>query len=318
VRATVGLIANPAAGRDIRRLTARASLVPNHEKAAVVRRVLHGLAATGVDGVRYLADRAGIVAAAVDGSAPPLATEPLPYRARGSASDSTEAARLLAAEGVGALVVLGGDGTSRAVAAACGELPLVAISTGTNNVFPSMVDGTVAGMAAGLVATGAVDVDRVSTRVKRIEVLAGSTTDMALIDAAACLDVFVGTRAIWDPGRVRELVLARAAPWSVGLSSIGGQLRPLGVDEPAGLHVKLGAGREILAAIAPGVVALVPVAGWRLLPLGEPVVLAGARTVALDGERELTVDGEVTARVTRAGPRLVDIHAALEEAVASG
>jgi predicted polyphosphate/ATP-dependent NAD kinase len=169
VRATVGLIANPAAGRDIRRLTARASLVPNHEKAAVVRRVLHGLAATGVDGVRYLADRSGIVAAAVDGSAPPLATEPLPYRARGSASDSTEAARLLAAEGVGALVVLGGDGTSRAVAAACGELPLVAISTWTNNVFPSMVDGTVAGMAAGLVATGAVDVDRVSTRVKRIE-----------------------------------------------------------------------------------------------------------------------------------------------------
>ncbi|HZA84706.1 MAG TPA: ATP-NAD kinase, partial [Actinomycetes bacterium] len=46
---TVGLIANPAAGRDIRRLTAHASVVPNHEKASIVRRVLHGLAAAGVD-----------------------------------------------------------------------------------------------------------------------------------------------------------------------------------------------------------------------------------------------------------------------------
>ena len=64
---TVGLIANPTAGRDIRRLTARASLMPNHEKASIVRRMLHGLTAAGMDTVVYLADNAGIVAAAVDG-----------------------------------------------------------------------------------------------------------------------------------------------------------------------------------------------------------------------------------------------------------
>jgi hypothetical protein len=311
VPTTVGLIANPAAGRDIRRLTARASVVPNHEKVAIVRRVLHGLAATGVDRVRYLADRAGIVAAAVDG-APPVAVEPLAYRARGSAADSTEAARLLAAAGVGVLVVLGGDGTNRAVAAACGDVPLVAVSTGTNNVLPTMVDGTVAGMAAGLVAGGAVDPDRVSRRVKRIEVQADGARDFALIDAAACLDPFVGSRAIWDPGRVRALVLTRAAPWAVGLSAIGGQLRPLGPDEPAGLYVKLGPGPEILAAIAPGMVARVPVAAWRLVGL---TLTSGTRTVALDGERELAVEGEVTASVTAAGPRVVDIRATLEAAV---
>ncbi|HEV8373057.1 MAG TPA: NAD(+)/NADH kinase, partial [Actinomycetota bacterium] len=134
--ATVGLIANPAAGRDIRRLTARASVVPNHEKASIVRRLLHGLAAAGVDTVLYLADNAGIVAAAVDGGRPPLAMDALDFRAHGWASDSTEAAGLLAAAGVGAIVTLGGDGTNRAVAAACGDVPLVAISTGTNNVFP--------------------------------------------------------------------------------------------------------------------------------------------------------------------------------------
>jgi predicted polyphosphate/ATP-dependent NAD kinase len=317
--ATVGLIANPAAGRDIRRLTARASVVPNHEKASIVRRLLHGLAAAGVDTVVYLADNAGIVAAAVDGGRPPLAMDALDFRAHGWASDSTEAAGLLAAAGVGAIVTLGGDGTNRAVAAACGDVPLVAISTGTNNVFPTMVDGTVAGLAAGLVATGTVPADRVARRVKRVEVQAAGTADFALVDAAACTDPFVGTRAIWDPGRVRALVLTRAEPWSVGLSAIGGGLRPLGPEEPAGLYVELGDGPAVAAAVAPGVVARVPVRGWRLLELDEPVAFGGdARTVALDGERELAVDGGATAAVTRNGPRLVDIRATLQAAVGRG
>jgi len=319
VATTVGLIANPAAGRDIRRLTARASLVPNHEKASIVRRVLHGLAAAGVDTVVYLADNAGIVAAAVDGGRPPLAMDALDIRAHGWASDSTEAARRLAAAGVGAIVTLGGDGTNRAVAAACGDVPLVAISTGTNNVFPTMVDGTVAGLAAGLVATGTVAADRVTRRVKRVEVQAAGTADFALIDAAACTDPFVGTRAIWDAGRVRALVLTRAEPWSVGLSAIGGGLRPLGPDEPMGLYVELGDGPRVVAAVAPGVVARVPVRRWRLLELHEPVAFAAdARTVALDGERELAVDGGATAAVTLNGPRLVDIRATLQAAVANG
>jgi hypothetical protein len=319
VATTVGLIANPAAGRDIRRLTARASVVPNHEKASIVRRVLHGLAAAGVDTVAYLADNAGIVAAAVDGGRPPLAMDALDVRAHGWASDSTEAARRLAAAGVGAIVTLGGDGTNRAVAAACGDVPLVAISTGTNNVFPTMVDGTVAGLAAGLVATGTVAADRVTRRVKRVEVQAAGTADFALIDAAACTDPFVGSRAIWDAGRVRALVLTRAAPWSIGLSAIGGGLRPLGPDEPMGLYVELGDGPQVTAAVAPGVVARVPVRRWRLLELAEPVAFAAdARTVALDGERELAVDGGATAVVTLNGPRLVDIRATLQAAVANG
>jgi predicted polyphosphate/ATP-dependent NAD kinase len=319
VPTTVGLIANPAAGRDIRRLTAHASLVPNHEKASIVRRVLHGLAAAGVDEVVYLADNAGIVAAAVDGAEPPLAMAALDLRTHGWASDSTEAARRLAAAGVGAIVTLGGDGTNRAVAAACGDVPLVAISTGTNNVFPTMVDGTVAGLAAGLVATGAVEPDLVTRRSKRVEVHAGGTTDFALIDAAACTDAFIGTRAIWDARRVRALVLTRAEPWSVGLSAIGGSLRPLTPDEPNGLYVELGDGPGVRAVVAPGVVACVPVRGWRLLELDEPVAFGSdARMVALDGERELAVDGGATASVAMTGPRVVDVQAALRAVSGSG
>ena len=51
--------------------------------------------------------------------------------------------------GCGALVVLGGDGTQRAVAKAWRDAPLVPLSTGTNNVFPLHVEATAAGLAAG-------------------------------------------------------------------------------------------------------------------------------------------------------------------------
>lgn len=311
----VGLIVNPVAGRDIRRLVGRASLVPHHEKAAIVRRVLQGLGATGVETVLFLADPVGIVAAAVDGTRPPLAMEPLPYRADGSASDSTEAARQLVRAGVGAIITLGGDGTNRAVAAACGDVPLVAISTGTNNVFPSMVEGTVAGMAAGLVATESVPLEQVVHRTKRIEARCERVHDFALIDAAACTDPFAGSRAIWDLGRVKSLVLSRAEPWAVGLSSIGGRLRPITADEPAGLYLELGSGPAVLATLMPGVVARVGVSCYRVLQLDEEVGLeVGAGTLALDGERELAVDGAAWVRVTANGPRLVDVRAALAAA----
>src|SRR5919201_599750 len=58
------------------------------------------------------------------------------------------------ARGVGAIVVLGGDGTHRLVAKHCDTIPLCALSTGTNNVFPELREATVAGLATGLVATG--------------------------------------------------------------------------------------------------------------------------------------------------------------------
>lgn len=315
----VGLIVNPAAGRDIRRLVGLASVIPHHEKAAIVRRVLHGLEAAGVDTVLYLPDGVGIVAAALDGLRPGVHIEALHVRPSGRAADSTEAARLLAGCGVGAIVTIGGDGTNRAVAAGCSDIPLVAISTGTNNVFPAMIEGTVAGLGAGLVATGAVNALAVSRRTKRVEVRAGSVDDFALVDAVACRDQFRGAGAVWDVARVRALVLARAEPWAVGLSSIGGRLHPVAADDPGGLYLEMGrgSGRAVRAVLAPGLTAEVVVNDFRLLQPGEEVTLdATGGTIALDGERELMVHGPATARVTRSGPLVVDVRRALSAASA--
>jgi predicted polyphosphate/ATP-dependent NAD kinase len=318
---TVGLIVNPAAGRDIRRLVGAASVMPHHEKAAILRRVLRGLDAAGIETVRFLPDGAGIVDAAADVPGLRLRLEALPIRPQGFAGDSIEAARLLAAGGAAAIVTLGGDGTNRAVASACGRVPLVAISTGTNNVFPTMVEGTVAGLAAGLVASGAVAAGEVAPAAKWVEVSAGGVRDVALVDVAACRDAFRGAAAIWDVARVRALVLSRAEPWAVGLSSIGGQLRPLAADEPGGLYVELGVDGDpsVRAVVAPGLAVDVPVRSCRLLAPDEEVELPGGPgIVALDGERELPCRGRVTARVTAGGPRLVDVRRVLTLAVRAG
>ncbi len=47
-RPLVGIIANPASGRDIRRLVAYGTVFDNNEKMAIVRRVLLGLEAVGI------------------------------------------------------------------------------------------------------------------------------------------------------------------------------------------------------------------------------------------------------------------------------
>src|ERR1051326_7917185 len=63
--ASVGIIANPAAGKDIRRLVAHASTFDNLEKVNIVRRVLLGLQGAGVTDVLYIPDAFGISARAL-------------------------------------------------------------------------------------------------------------------------------------------------------------------------------------------------------------------------------------------------------------
>ena len=81
-------------------------------------------------------------------------------------ADTVRGAAQMAAAGVRAIVVLGGDGTQRLVAGACGDVPIVPLSTGTNNVFPESREATIAGLAAGLVATGKVPAAEATVRNK--------------------------------------------------------------------------------------------------------------------------------------------------------
>jgi hypothetical protein len=325
----VGIIANPASGRDIRRLVAHGSVFDNDEKTNIVRRVLLGLDSIGIQRVWIMPDGYGIGRKALDGIRLRLEVSLLPMPVRYAQEDSQHAAALMVAEGAGCLVTLGGDGTNRAVAKASGDVPLVPVSTGTNNVFPTMIEGTLAGLAAGLVALGLAEA--AVRRAPRLDVFrAGSDrpggsapADLALVDAAVYDERFVGARAVWDVARVKELVLTRAEPGSIGLSSIGAHLARGDMPAGHGHYLRLEAGgRPVLAPIAPGVVRTVGVAEHRLLAPGDEVVICRERpcVLALDGEREIELrpGASLSLRLNPQGPRLVDTRRAIELAARAG
>ena len=147
----VGMIANPAASKDIRRLVAQGRVVPDWEKVNTLKRALLGLQAVGVDRVVAMPDSSHLVARARDDSNLSLELESLDMPALSTEGDTVRAAQMMEEMGVGCVITLGGDGTNRAVAKGSSAIPIVAVSTGTNNVFPTMIEGTLAGLAAGLV-----------------------------------------------------------------------------------------------------------------------------------------------------------------------
>jgi hypothetical protein len=314
---SVGIIANPASGRDIRRLVAHGSVFDNQEKINIIRRVLKALDAVEIERVFVMPDFAGLCIRAMEDLDLTTQVSLLEMEASGTQNDSSRAAELLADTGVGCLITLGGDGTNRVVAKACGDVPLVPISSGTNNVFPYMVEGTLAGLAAGVVAAGHVKASDVCFRAPVLDLLLdGEPKDLALIDLVVTDDLFTGVRAVWEVERVKEIFLARSRPAAIGFSSVGGAVCPLPLDSGLGVHLALGQGNSrIKCPIAPGQICWVPVLSHRTFgPEEEIKVATTPAMIALDGEREVGIrSGEKwSVRINLSGPRVVDIEKALE------
>ncbi len=327
----VGIVANPLSGRDIRRLVARASVFPTAEKANMIERMLTAFGAVGVDRVMLNTDLGGISAAVL------RSIERRRGREHGwpdveflddlalteTAADTVAAVRRMVDAGARVVICLGGDGTARVTAAAVGDVPMLALSTGTNNAFPAVREATVAGLAAGLVATGAVPTDHVVRRVKLLEVTAGERTEIALVDVAVSTGRHVGARALWDPAALTELYCAFAEPDAIGLSSIVGQVAPVGRDDPFGAVARIDdeAGTRVLAPIAPGLVLSVGLRGVARLHPGEVrEITTSAGVIAVDGERELTFErgSRPTVRLRTDGPRCLDLPAVLAASARRG
>ena len=324
---TVGIIANPASGKDIRRLVAYGITFDNLEKVNIVRRALLGLAATGVERVVYMPDYYGIVPKALDGLSVlhqlPLEVEMLEMEMSRMQEDSQNAAALMNEMKVDCIITLGGDGTNRMIAKGCGRIPLVPISTGTNNVFPEMVEGTIAGLAAGVAAKGIVnDFPGVYTSKRLVVYKDGKPVDHALVDAVILNDTFIGSRAVWDEDRIHQVMVTRGSPSSIGISAIAGNLEPIGVNEPKGMLIDMGSGDiDIIVPLAPGLIRPINNCRYRMLGIDEEIEVGyGPCVIALDGEREVEVGAEekVSVKLTFDGPRVVKADEALRTAVARG
>ena len=255
--ATVGIIVNPHAGKDIRRLISAAGHTSDAAKISILRRVAAGAIEQGVHRLLMSTDTHRLAERAVEGLGGLIEFIDSPLT--GSHLDTVAAAAAMWKQGADAVVVLGGDGTCRDVATGWPEVPLIAISTGTNNVFPSNVDGTTAGVAAALVANRAVSLELVSRQAKRVTIEIDDPTrstivhESALVEAALINTAFVGARAVSDPGSIRWVVACIANPASTGLASIAGRVHPVGRDEPGGVAILLGPGeRRVRVPLAPG------------------------------------------------------------------
>jgi predicted polyphosphate/ATP-dependent NAD kinase len=324
VTASVGIIANPASGKDIRRLVAHGSVFDNNEKVNIIERVLLGVDALGIEQVLAMPDIAGLAHHARRRAKVELQVDLLDVPLKNSAADSTRAAELMAEAGVGCIVTLGGDGTNRAVAKGCGYVPIVPVSTGTNNAFPVMIEGTLAGMAAAVVARRIPGVREAGVRLaRRLEVLrGGELVDFALVDVVAYAERFAGSGAMWDPAKIQTVVLSAPHPGTIGASAIGGYLPESPANGEHGMWLELGAGGQpLLAPIAPGLVKEVLIKDWCWLKVGEwGRITCAPAVLALDGERELPIKASelIEVRLSQNGPHVVNVKAALRAASQAG
>jgi predicted polyphosphate/ATP-dependent NAD kinase len=325
--AKLGIIANPRAGQDVRRIYAHCRPVGKEEKADALRRLLAGAGSVGEVEVYLMPDAMGVAHAAVDGFRRQVRTNArvhfLDMPVTDAPDDSERAAQTMRELGVACLITLGGDGTNRAVARGCGDVPLIPISTGTNNVFPSLAEATVVGVAGGLIACGRVDPTPHVRRAKQLNVRRnGEVVDIALVDLAVCRNPFIGSRAIADVRDLTEVVVTQGLPTFIGLSAMVGAVMPVRPDDQHGAHLVLGDGGWIVKApVLPGVVQEVAVRSCQPLRPGQQLRLGAVDgTIALDGERHIMINSadEITVELVHAGPRVVDFRGLLYAAASAG
>lgn len=325
---TVGIIANPASGRDLRRLTASAGLYSSTDKASAIQRLLAAFGATGVERVLMPTDMTGIAAAVLKACAGPNARQQhwpklqlLDLPLTQTVADTRLATRRMVEAGVALIAVLGGDGTHKAVAAEAAGTPLLTLSTGTNNAFPELREAASAGLAGGLLACGRVPSSLGLRRNKRllVEVPEQQLSEWALVEVAVSPQRFIGARALSHSDDLVEVFACFAEPHAIGLSALLGLWNPVSRQAQHGAWIRLNPGAEqaLLAPVAPGLVQGCGITASGILNPGVPHRLSLAcGTLALDGEREIEFAACDTPTITldTCGPLTVDVEAVLAHA----
>ena len=308
------------AGKDIRRLVGHSRYISNHEKINTLRRLFVGLESTGVEQVLMMPDYDGISNNCMAYKSDTLRIETLKMELTDTEADSINAAKLLKDMQVDCIVTLGGDGTNRSVSKGCTTLPLLPISTGTNNVFPENIEGTIAGIAAGLVSKKLVDIEKTTYKSKLLEVwIDKSLKDIALVDVAVSFTNSLGSKAIWTTSELSELFVIKSKPIATGLSSISYMLSGDQLNGDKGIHIKMGKanGNILKVPLAPGLVESVPIEKWNYIGIDKKTDIPKSSCVlALDGERTISVKStsQIQIVLKKDGPLVISTNKVMEQA----
>ena len=327
---SIGIIANPMSGRDCRRLIARADSVSHDSKRNQISRIVVGAVAAGCERILVPWDPRRLVISAVENMNIPVTFEQFRTPLHHSAEDTVQNVQQMRELGCDVIVVLGGDGTNRILSKAWRDAVIVPLSTGTNNVFPYLIEPTIAGMAAGLIASGTVSRDEAAQRAKIIDVVIEGETDdlelsdLALIDALFLQGDRIGNLGPFEPQHMKTMLLTRAEPDAVGMSPLGGLLCPASASDDFGVKVEFcqhdEGGHLLRAPVSPGLFRSAHIRSTEKVSLGTTVNIEGRGILAFDGDREINLAEGQPAQltVTRSGPWVIDPRRALTLAAERG
>lgn len=324
----VGILANPVSGKDIRRLISHASRFTNQEKSNIIERIVSVLGELGGHDIYVMPDMDNIGSSALNrlanGQNNKQRLHVLQMPMENSLNDTIEYVNQMKELKADVLVVLGGDGTSRAAAKVIDTIPMIAISTGTNNVFPEMAEGTIVGMAAAALASGLVKPEECCELCKRIEIYRdGKLVDIALIDLVVSSQTFIGAKALWNLEDISRVVVTQCHPATIGFSAMIGCNAIVDSTDDFGIMADFSMEKpNRKAAMSAGLVVSVHLKNQSILPLNQNLFIKMEKPgiIALDGEREVPFENgdEFTLRITRQGPRRVNLKKTLELAHAAG
>ena len=317
----LGIVVNPMSGRDVRRVAARASTSDHREKQQQLTRLILGAFSQGVEQIFLANEPYRINSRAVENLQHRDRVRILELPLTHTAEDTRTMVQEMWREGCRVFIVLGGDGTNRAVAGSFPEAVLLPLSTGTNNVFPRFVEASVAGAAAGLIASGQMRYQDHCRRCKQIHISLASVSETALIDAVLLKNDLLGSLLPFETDNIVSALLARADPASIGVSSIGGFLLPCRHDDEFAVFLECGkTGRSITVPISPGLYGDVNVSRIEKVALGKTITIKGPGILAFDGDRTIKLGNGETAilEVRRDGPWIIETAELMSAAAHSG
>ena len=305
----VGIIANPSAGKDIRRLVASGRVISNQEKANIITRFIRGLIFKGIKNFYFMPDKSGLYRPSIEEFKNDINSFILDTKYYDGPDQTLFSAELISKLGCDCVLVLGGDGTNRLVAKKIGKIPIIPLSTGTNNAFPIDIDPTIAGLASAYYILNKNNKKLLQQKPLLKVVIDKEIEEIALVDLAISKQNFVGSKAIWDPEVISGLFLTQSNLTSIGLSSIGQKISK--IPKNYGLKIQFGKrGKEIYAPIAPGLISNITVKNYELFSYGKKYIIKNLiGTIALDGERELEIYKKNLIEISlhKSGPFVVDV-----------
>ena len=317
----IAIIANPQSGKDIRRITSKASVFSNEEKVNIVERMLSVFNFFKIDEIYFLKDAFGIVEKAFKKfKSPAFKITPIPIEYTFEETDTEKGARFLNGV-VDIAIVIGGDGTSRAFVKGLNlenPIPIFPLSTGTNNVFPVICESTTEAIA---IVSYLLLKDKCKDLLKRekiLEIKYGDRLDFALIDAVFSKEQFIGAKAILHPEDIIAVFTTTSQFKNIGLSTIPAPFYPSKRSDPFGSFAILGEGKGAFVPIAPGKIEEIHIKEAGFLEENKPYRINLDRgTVALDGERKIEIfnETEFHIKLSAKGPWVLDIEKALDCAI---